>query len=318
MWIELHQSLPRHPKLSRLASRLRITRAQAAGHLSFLWLWTLDYAPYGDVSAFGPAELTAAADFSGDAELFAQALRDCGWIDTDGKIHGWMDYAGRIVEQREQSKARMRAFRERTKDDPDRYANVARNDTPLKRERSELPNRTLPNRTVPDQRGGGTRAPVPEVCDQPEGGAMPTTLQEKPPDRAVELPHGFPCTEGAAVAAAAVVGCSVQFAAEEWMRAMGRGGRDSRQVVIASWPHYLQSCHNAARSRKAESKAAPIATNGATLIVYQKELDRVDAKLKSIADSYDSHQDPDPTQRAERRRLKERREVLKKLLGVEV
>lgn len=155
MWIELHQSLPRHPKLIRLASRLRVPRAQAAGHLTFLWLWTLDYSPTGNISAFGPAELSAAADFGGDAELFAKALRECGWVDDDGMIHDWLDYAGRIVTEREQSKARMRTWRERQKNEPVTNGDVTRNESVTNIERSGLPNLTTPNHTQPNRNARG-------------------------------------------------------------------------------------------------------------------------------------------------------------------
>ena len=105
-WIEVHQTLQRHPKLLRLSAKLRVHRAQSAGHLLFLWLWSLDYAPTGDLSAFGPAEITAAAEYPGDAEIFAQALRETGWIEADGKLHDWYDYAGKLIEKREADRER--------------------------------------------------------------------------------------------------------------------------------------------------------------------------------------------------------------------
>ncbi|MBN8249750.1 MAG: hypothetical protein J0L84_20205 [Verrucomicrobia bacterium] len=111
-WIELHQTLPRHPKLIRLATKLRIPRAQAAGHLTFLWLWTLDYAPSGDLSAFGPAEISAAADYSGDAELFVAALRETRWLDDGDTIHDWEEYAGKLIEKRAADRDRKRIARQ--------------------------------------------------------------------------------------------------------------------------------------------------------------------------------------------------------------
>lgn len=126
-WIELHQTLPRHPKLLRLAGRLRIHPAQAAGHLTFLWLWTLDYAPTGDLSAFGPAEISAAACFPGDAEQFHRALMETGWLDKDGQVHDWHEYAGRLLEERVQAKERMRKYRLRERSTNDPEQNNSRN-----------------------------------------------------------------------------------------------------------------------------------------------------------------------------------------------
>jgi hypothetical protein len=110
-WIEVHQSLQRHPKLARLSGKLRIHRAQSAGHLLFLWLWTLDYAPTGDLSAFGPAEISAAAEYPGDADAFFQSLRETGWIDENGFLHDWYDYAGKLIERRAADKERKRDIR---------------------------------------------------------------------------------------------------------------------------------------------------------------------------------------------------------------
>lgn len=168
MWIELHQTLPRHPKLARLANRLRIPRTQAAGHLIFLWLWALDYCPTGNLSALEPAEISAAADFGGDAELFVQALKQVGWVDEDGMIHDWGDYAGRIVDERLQAKERMKAYRERQRTERQNKETV-RDVTPNVRvtnsERAELPNTTQPNLTVPNQTN--TPAPREGACARP-------------------------------------------------------------------------------------------------------------------------------------------------------
>lgn len=109
-WIESHQSLGRHPKLVRLAGKLRIHKAQAIGHLHYLWWWALDYAPKGNVSAFTPAEISAGAEWPGEPGLFHDALRD-GWIDTDGMIHDWWFYAGKLLEQREKDRERKREYR---------------------------------------------------------------------------------------------------------------------------------------------------------------------------------------------------------------
>jgi uncharacterized phage protein (TIGR02220 family) len=111
MWIELHQTLPRHPKLLRFANMLRIHPAQAAGHLTFLWLWTLDFAPSGDLSAFAPAELSAGACYPGDAEKFCQALKECRLVDSDGKVHDWAEYGGKLIAARERNAQKVRDWR---------------------------------------------------------------------------------------------------------------------------------------------------------------------------------------------------------------
>jgi hypothetical protein len=105
-WIESHQSLGTHLKLRRLARTLGICRAQAVGHLHYLWWWAVDGAPSGDLSALCALEVAELAEWPGDAETFLAALRDCGWIDSDGKIHDWKDYFGRILTFREGNRER--------------------------------------------------------------------------------------------------------------------------------------------------------------------------------------------------------------------
>jgi hypothetical protein len=70
----------------------------------------------------------------------------------------------------------------------------------------------------------------------------------------VELPPGFPADEKAAVAGAMGVGCPEVFVVASWNQAMGRGGRDSKDVPIRSWPKYLAACWTYQRSREAEQE----------------------------------------------------------------
>lgn len=112
-WIELHQTLPRHPKLFRLANKLGIETSQAAGHLVFLWLWALDYAEGGNLCAMTPAEISAAASYKGDPTNFLSALQECGWLHADLTIHDWHDYAGKLVDKRVANRKRMRDARKK-------------------------------------------------------------------------------------------------------------------------------------------------------------------------------------------------------------
>jgi hypothetical protein len=110
-WIESHQSLGTHLKLRRLAKELRIHRAQAIGHLQFLWWWALDNAPKGDLSALSSAEIEEAAEWPGPKDVFVDALRMHRWLDADGMIHDWDEYAGRLIAQREKDRQRKRDSR---------------------------------------------------------------------------------------------------------------------------------------------------------------------------------------------------------------
>ena len=146
-WIESHQALGRHPKLLRLAGQLRVHRAQALGHLHFLWWWALDYAPYGDVSALTSAEIAAASEWPGDVAQFDKSLRETGWINKNGQLHDWMDYAGKLVERRQADRERKRISSGNPKE--------------IQR-KSHAHNSTVPNPTVP------TQPTVPKTKTTPE------------------------------------------------------------------------------------------------------------------------------------------------------
>ena len=70
----------------------------------------------------------------------------------------------------------------------------------------------------------------------------------------VELPRNFPATEQEAKAHAGFIGCPDEFAVKTWNKAMGRGGRDSRESPILSFRHHLQTEWTYEQERAAKSK----------------------------------------------------------------
>ena len=63
-WIELHQSLPQHRKLLALRDALGVRTPAAIGHMCLLWLWALDNAPDGDLSALPAKQLAEICQFN--------------------------------------------------------------------------------------------------------------------------------------------------------------------------------------------------------------------------------------------------------------
>lgn len=111
-WIELHQSLPQHRKLLALRDALGLRTPAALGHMCLLWLWALDNAPDGDLSALPARQLAEICQFSerraGD---LAVALRTSGFVDADWRLHDWGDYTGRLIDQRAAAAAARTAAR---------------------------------------------------------------------------------------------------------------------------------------------------------------------------------------------------------------
>lgn len=119
-WIELHQSLSTHRKIIRLKSLLKIEAPHAMGLVCNLWLWAVDNAPDGDLTAFSAEEIAEVCGYKGEPKAFLKKLVEVGFIDKKGKkkiIHDWADYTGKLMEVREirKQQARTRQARRRAK-----------------------------------------------------------------------------------------------------------------------------------------------------------------------------------------------------------
>lgn len=161
-WIELHQSVWTHRKTLMLGHALGLPPAYAAAHMMQLWCWALDNAQDGDLTGLPPAVVAAGAGWAGDPDLFVEAAVTVGYLDRDGdslRIHDWHDYAGKLIERREQQRERMRQARSRA------LASRAHNVSGKAQEREQLPNRTEPNHTVPGEEGEAGGAPPGEPPD---------------------------------------------------------------------------------------------------------------------------------------------------------
>lgn len=116
MFIELHDTLLTSTKLTKLSRALGITKVQAIGHLSVLWMWCLDHAPDGDLSGHDAEDIEIAAWWEGEVGLFHAELIGRGWIGDDGHIHGWDEYGHshlKKADKRRKDRERKRLERER-------------------------------------------------------------------------------------------------------------------------------------------------------------------------------------------------------------
>lgn len=116
MWIELHDTMPGHWKTEGLAKELEINQAHAAGILCCLWTWALNNAPDGDLTRLSEEKLARECYWTLGRPLLP-ALKACGFVDGDDKIHDWSDYTGRLMEKREANARRMRLARARQRQD---------------------------------------------------------------------------------------------------------------------------------------------------------------------------------------------------------
>jgi len=150
-WIELHQSLRTHPKVTRLATKLGIHRAHAMGLLANLWLWAVDYALEGRLNGYSSAELSDACLWQGDSEALVEALVQSLWINKSEhglEIHDWSDYGAKHLIK---SRLRVKKWRKEQK----RLSNVT--DKEQKRYSTHIPYHTLPS-TIKDGTAKSLRA----------------------------------------------------------------------------------------------------------------------------------------------------------------
>lgn len=187
-WIQVYSNLIKHPKTYALADELKLTSKDAspnvvaAGMLVSLWLWAAQNATDGDLSKCPPRAIAEAAEYRKNPVTFVAALKRTRWLDNDGKLHDWGEYATLLIEcdQQQREKTRKRVERHRAKKktsgnvadtQSNAYCNVT--DTPCNA--PTIPNHTIPNNTIPDNTGGykpnstytPTAAPAPAIKEGP-------------------------------------------------------------------------------------------------------------------------------------------------------
>ena len=96
-WLESHTEIIRHRKTISTAAQLNIKPVHLVGHLHALWHTALEQQPDGDLSKWTPEFIAQSAMWDGDHGQFEDSLRQNGWIDETGLIHGWLQYVGRYL-----------------------------------------------------------------------------------------------------------------------------------------------------------------------------------------------------------------------------
>lgn len=108
-WVHVYRMLFDHPKTKRLARRLGLDVAAAAGYLICMWSWAMAIAPDGDLSRFDEEEIEVAAGWGGDDGRFVAAATECRWLDAAEiglMIHDWDEWAGPLVAKRAKERKR--------------------------------------------------------------------------------------------------------------------------------------------------------------------------------------------------------------------
>ena len=120
-WIKVHHDLSDHPKVYRLAEALKIEQYAAVGLVVCLWIWTVTYAPDGDLARFPDAAIARACHWNKPAAGLVKALTECGFLDPDRRVHDWDVYASALIDMnetvKEKTRKRVEAYRSRKRDE---------------------------------------------------------------------------------------------------------------------------------------------------------------------------------------------------------
>lgn len=165
-WIELHQSAPTHRKTLAVADVLGVPPVYALGHLSALWLWSVDNAPDGSLRGISPRVVAYAAQWPGEPSEFVSALVTVGFLDETEEsglaIHDWDEYAGKLLERKARNAEQMRESR--------RIQGLIKEDTRVQHVDTRV---KLPDLTLPDLTGDTSTSAEVEA-----GTAVPASLHD--------------------------------------------------------------------------------------------------------------------------------------------
>ena len=98
-----------------------ITRAQAIGHLTMLWLWGIDNTDdYGIIQDADYDDIAIACDYHDDSQLIVNSLIEAGFLEKDEKdgklfIHDFEDYIGRLKEQKKRHREAQKRYSDKSK-----------------------------------------------------------------------------------------------------------------------------------------------------------------------------------------------------------
>lgn len=152
-WIEIHQHLKEHRKTRKFKNLMGITRAQAIGHLTMLWLWGIDNTDdYGIIQDADYDDIAIACDYHDDSQLIVNSLIEAGFLEKDEKggklfIHDFEDYIGRLKETKKRHREAQKRYSDKSKSNTNDGQADGQADGP--NDGLKIANLTVPYRTLP-------------------------------------------------------------------------------------------------------------------------------------------------------------------------
>lgn len=185
-WIELHQSLREHKKMFKCAEALNIDSQKMIGTLVCLWLWALDNAQSGSLAGISTRTIARVCGWpEKNAGKLVDALRNSGWLDYDDTsdclvIHDWYDYAGKLMERRENDRKR----KEKSKDIRKNSVGIPQESRWNSRATVPLPYPTVPNQSISGNKTVSACGQLPAEAPAIKEGPSFTLFWEDYPNKA--------------------------------------------------------------------------------------------------------------------------------------
>lgn len=127
LWIRIDASLHRDPEVADLAARVGVKKAEAIGLLACVWGAMAEHRPSGNVSDISPATLEDWAEYEPRGKVKAGAFASAflALFTDDGRVRGWKDRQGKLIERMEKDRIRKHGNApETTEDSTDIPGNV--------------------------------------------------------------------------------------------------------------------------------------------------------------------------------------------------
>lgn len=302
-WIKVRSNICTDPRVFKIARLIGVSPATVVGLLVHLWTWADAHSIDGNALAVTRNDIDTMVGVTG----FADALISIGWLEGEDdalNLPRFNEHNGETAKARALTQKRVAAHRKRS-------CNAETVTPPLPEKRREEINTHT----------GETRARE----------SVPPVAVEVPAPRPA-LGSRKPSSVEECIQVGAMCGCSEEFCRAWYADMEVAGWAKVDGTPFGNWRRELTIARDRYRAQgvKVDTAAGALRTHGgaiaphggasqgptgAQLMVWDKELQRAQAALKSIRDQYDGHMDWSESDRTKAKWLKARIAELKEKMG---
>lgn len=301
-WIKFEHATTDKPEVFNISQLLRIDPDAVVGKLLRFWSWCDQQAVTGELHITAPF-----LDRLTHQPGFAAALIEVGWMKASAQgLHmpNFDRHNGQTAKMRAESNRRQASLR------ATRHAEVVTNTGQVSRNcHAEVVTSSRP-KPRPEKRREEEREREEKSASFSEPETEPD--QQLAAVRLSDIPKAEEVVAHGALIGVLEADCRAWHAER-----VSEGWADRSGLTIGNWRAFLRGWRDSRRTAP-PTGARPEGLSTSDKILADKELSRVETRIKDISGSVDSHRELSPESRAERRKLKDRAEVLRKQLGFSV